>query len=56
MRCLGYRNGTGCRRVVRTRRQTPCWIKYQLCAGCSKSDKTIQYRSIQDNIICNTSE
>ena len=50
MQCLGYRNGTNCKRVVRTHRHTPSWEKYQLCTGCANSDKTIQYRSILDNM------
>jgi len=54
MQCLGYRNGTNCKRVVRTHRHTPSWKKYQLCTGCANSDKTIQYRRIVDDIMDNT--
>ena len=42
--CLGYRNGTDCRKVVRTMRHKESWMKYQLCSSCAKSDKTQEYR------------
>jgi len=58
MQCLGYRNGTNCKKVVRTHRHTPSWKKYQLCTGCARSDKTLQYRrtmhSTMDSTINNT--
>lgn len=54
MQCLGYRNGTNCKRIVRTYRHIASWEKYQLCTGCAKSDKTIQYRRVMDNTINNT--
>lgn len=50
MRCLGYKTGTDCKRVVRTHRHTPSWQKYQLCSGCAKSDKTMQYRGMIDSM------
>ena len=54
MRCLGYKTGTDCKKVVRTHRDTPSWKKYQLCTGCAKSDKTNQYRGMIDSMIDST--
>lgn len=42
--CLGHRNGTECKRVVRTKRHTECWDKFQLCYTCSKDPRTEKYR------------
>lgn len=49
MQCLGYRNGTNCKKVVRTHRHTFSWKTYQLCANCCNSDKTKKYRKKMDN-------
>lgn len=49
MQCLSYRFGIDCHRVVRTPRHVESWDKYQLCAKCSKSDKTKEYRKTIDN-------
>ena len=49
MQCLSYRFGVDCYRVVRTTRHVKCWDKYQLCAKCSKSNKTKEYREDIDD-------
>jgi len=49
MQCLSYRYGIECYRVVRTPHRVPCWDKYQLCAKCSKSPKTEEYRKEVDD-------
>ena len=51
--CLGYRNGTDCRKVVRTTRHKKSWDQYQLCSRCSKNDNTKDYRD-KMHIICET--
>jgi len=48
MMCLGHKYGTNCKKVVRTYRHVGSWEIYQLCANCSKSDKTVQYRESID--------
>ncbi len=48
VRCLGYKHGTDCQRIVRTHRHELFWEKYQLCSKCSKQKCTEEYRNSID--------
>jgi len=45
MQCLGYRNGTTCRKRVKAPQRRNHWEIYQLCYNCGHDERTITYRN-----------